>query len=53
MKKVNKHRAVKKLYASESSQKSDGSIIMENEIKISEANNDVDENAPPVKKVSE
>ena len=47
MKKVNKRRQVnKKLYASESSQKSESSILMENEIKISEANNDVDENAP-------
>tara|TARA_B110000285_G_C15053416_1_gene578232 strand:- start:468 stop:608 length:141 start_codon:yes stop_codon:yes gene_type:complete len=26
---------------------------MENEIKISEANNDVDENAPPIKSVTE
>lgn len=48
MKKVNKRRVQKKMYASESSQKSESSIIMENEIKISEANNDVDENAVPI-----
>ena len=50
--KKNKQRK-SKLYASESSQKSESSIIMENEIKISEANNDVDENAPPIKRIIE
>ena len=44
MKKVNKKRNARKLYGSESSQKSEGSIIMENEIRLSEANNDIDEN---------
>jgi hypothetical protein len=38
------------MYASESSQKSESSIIMENEIRTSEVNNDVDENIIPPKK---
>ena len=46
MKKVSKQKK-RKMYASESSQKSESSIIMENEIRTSEVNNDVDENAIP------
>lgn len=46
--KKNKRQPKKKLYASESSQKSESSIIMEDEIRTSEVNNDVDENAMPI-----
>tara|TARA_B110001450_G_C17403608_1_gene392766 strand:- start:27 stop:263 length:237 start_codon:yes stop_codon:yes gene_type:complete len=51
MKKANKQQK-RKMYASESSQKSESSIIMENEIRTSEVNNDVDENTHVPKKVT-
>ena len=46
--KKSKRQTKKRIYASESSQKSESSIIMEDEIRTSEANNDVDENAMPI-----